>query len=635
MTDQELERRLAQALDHAAPNDLSDILSRCGPGKGTVTEMEEIRTTKKNHWRPLIAAVLALVILGGGGAGFFYQQANAVASVVSLDVNPSIELKVSKSEKVLACTPMNDDARTVLADMGNGADLKGTKLDVAVNAIVGSLLRNGYLDSISSAILISVEDDDQSRAARLQEELAAAVDSILVGANNTSSVYTQYMTTDQMPAVQTLQNTRNLSAGVANLVQRVLEMRGTPDDAEAEAALSELSVEELMDLLQTGETRIPIGMNAAALAAEEYAGTLAVNSVTNDVDPELEDVTPHYEVELHTSFGEFEYLVDAFTGEVFQGQKDILTSANPGTGAGTGTGTDTQSGTGTQTPAVGQPSGSDSTTVPDSQTGIAQDPSTGSTPAQNPSTGTDIGVEAAKAAALQNSGIASADATFIKAKLDYDNGRAEYDVEFTAGDWKYEYEIDASTGSILKSEKEPLPQTPNTGITGGTGSVGTGGNTGTAAGIGEDAALQTALQDFNNRWPELSGQDLTRQSCKYDRDDNHYEVEFWCNGEDFDCEIDAASGQILSWDTDYRTPTTGGAESGDIGVEGARQAALAHAGLTADQVTGLKVERDQDHHHGQSILEYEVEFRANGYEYEYKIDGATGAVLEHDMEHDD
>ena len=82
----------------------------------------------------------------------FYQQAHAVASVVSLDVNPSIELKVSKSEKVLVCTPLNEDAKAILADMGDGADLKGAKLDVAVNAIVGSLVRNGYLDSISSAL---------------------------------------------------------------------------------------------------------------------------------------------------------------------------------------------------------------------------------------------------------------------------------------------------------------------------------------------------------------------------------------------------------------------------------------------------------------------------------------------------
>ena len=53
---------------------------------------------------------------------------------------------------------------------------QGAKLDVAVNAIVGSLVRNGYLDSISSAIMISVEDKDTARAEKLQRELTSAVD---------------------------------------------------------------------------------------------------------------------------------------------------------------------------------------------------------------------------------------------------------------------------------------------------------------------------------------------------------------------------------------------------------------------------------------------------------------------------
>lgn len=99
----------------------------------------ETKKTTKRRWTSLIAACLAVMLLGGG---LFYQRANAVASVVSLDVNPSIELKVNRSEKVLVCTPLNEDAKAILADMSNGADLKGAKLDVAVNAIVGSLVRN-------------------------------------------------------------------------------------------------------------------------------------------------------------------------------------------------------------------------------------------------------------------------------------------------------------------------------------------------------------------------------------------------------------------------------------------------------------------------------------------------------------
>ena len=129
---------------------------------------------KKNQrmkkWMQAMAACLAVLLLGGG---VLVQQAHAVTSVVSLDVNPSIELRVNSREKVVSCQALNDEAAAVLADMDGGRDLKGVKADVAVNAIVGSLVRCGYLDTLSSAILISVEDKDQARAQRLQQELTS------------------------------------------------------------------------------------------------------------------------------------------------------------------------------------------------------------------------------------------------------------------------------------------------------------------------------------------------------------------------------------------------------------------------------------------------------------------------------
>lgn len=192
MTNEKLEQCLAQALEKTAPHDVDGVLSRCEKRKGTEIPMKTKPHSLKK-WMAM-AACLALLLLCGGG--LFLRQANAVASVVSIDVNPSIELRVNQNEKVLACVPMNDDAHAILADMGDGEDLKGAKLDVAVNAIVGSLVRNGYLESISSAIMISVEDRDQSRAHRLQQNLSAAVDGILRDSASQASVLTQTVTQD-------------------------------------------------------------------------------------------------------------------------------------------------------------------------------------------------------------------------------------------------------------------------------------------------------------------------------------------------------------------------------------------------------------------------------------------------------
>lgn len=56
--------------------------------------------------------------------------------------------------------------------------------------------------------------------------------------------------------------------------------------------------------------------------------------------------------------------------------------------------------------------------------------------------------------------------------------------------------------------------------------------------------------------------------------------------------------------------------------------ALEHAGFTADQVTGLRVNYEID----DGIPEYEVEFRVERMEYDYTIHAETGEILSYDMD---
>ena len=413
MTNEKMEQRLAAALEKTAPNDASGVLSRCEERKGTVIPMTTKKTTKR-RWTSLIAACLAVMLLGGG---LFYQRANAVASVVSLDVNPSIELKVNRSEKVLVCTPLNEDAKAILADMSNGADLKGAKLDVAVNAIVGSLVRNGYLDSISSAIMISVEDKDTARAEKLQRELTSTVDGVLQTSEAKAAVLTQTLTQDAGREQQAREN--NISTGKAALVNHVLAL----NSALKFDALAKLSVEELKDLAEAGAPAMPIGMDAARTAAEEYAGTTAVDSVTAEVDSELDEFPAHYEVELHTAWGEFEYLVDAYTGKVISGQKDLPSTVS-----------------------------ARNDTVKPSQP--VSPPAQSSQPAQPSGTAQDIGYAKAKSIALNHAGVSENEAYDMDIELDDEDGILVYEVEFKSGNMEYDYEINAATGAILKHESE-------------------------------------------------------------------------------------------------------------------------------------------------------------------------------------
>lgn len=120
-----------------------------------------------------------------------------------------------------------------------------------------------------------------------------------------------------------------------------------------------------------------------------------------------------------------------------------------------------------------------------------------------------------------------------------------------------------------------------------------------------------------------------------------YEVEFESAEYDYDYSIEAKKGEVLyshkEVDEDYVAPvqreTKEESEKNnvDIGKEKAKSIALANAGFSESQVTRLHVERDLD----DGRIEYNVEFDANGKEYDYEISGADGKILDYDVEVED
>ena len=55
----------------------------------------------------------------------------------------------------------------------------------------------------------------------------------------------------------------------------------------------------------------------------------------------------------------------------------------------------------------------------------------------------------AKEIALAHAGLKESDVDFIRVRLDYDDRRQEYEVEFYRGNVEYDYDIDALTGEIV------------------------------------------------------------------------------------------------------------------------------------------------------------------------------------------
>lgn len=449
MTDQELEQKLRTALEHAAPDDFQGVLARISPKARTEQApipFEAAARKKKHRWAPLAAAAcLALVVAAGGGG--WYLQNNTVASVVSLDVNPSVTLNVNSKEKVLSAVPVNEDGGDILA----GMDLTGVQLDVAMNAIVGALLTQGYVDELANSILITVEDDDAGRGARLQQELTDQADAILANTSVNGAILSQTIQNSQQ--LQELSDTYGITTGKAALIQTIVD---TGNSLHTFEELVGLSINDL-NLLYTSLTTAPaepstgggtpgsgtaetapaiqssgqasdsayIGVEAAKSAAFAHAGLDASQVTMGEVDFDYEDGRMVYELEFYANGAEYEYDIDASTGAVVKSSQEggrTQTGSSAGSGGASG----------------GVPSGSGG--------GTAQTGAGGSSP--------DIGSEAALAAALNHAGVSQDQVYDLEVKREYDDGRLEYEIEFKTGGWEYEYTISAADGAILDYERD-------------------------------------------------------------------------------------------------------------------------------------------------------------------------------------
>lgn len=406
MKKRDAEQCLKNALEKTAPQDAAGVLARCGgQGSGQIVPLPRRRNVRR--FAALAAACVALIAAVGG---LIYRETTEVTSVVSLDVNPSIELSVDRRERVVSCEARNDKARDVLRDMDGGDDLAGAKLSVAVNAIVGGLLRSGYLNELSSAIMISVEDRDGTRAEKLRTELTDAVDGLLRTSGAQAAVLTQTVQKDK--TLDELAKENGISSGKAALIERIRQK----NPALAFGELAALPVSELKDLLKADAPAMPIGAARAAEIAKAGFAKLGIGAAVKcETDAELDEDPAHYEVELTNAQGtEAEYRIDAYSGKILSFVIDR-----------------------------------DDDPVPPAQTTVPA-----GTAATKPTAARDIGYAAAKAAALKHAGLTEDSIRELDMELDREDGVPVYEIEFKAGGYEYEYTIDAATGKILAQERE-------------------------------------------------------------------------------------------------------------------------------------------------------------------------------------
>lgn len=234
-----------------------------------------------------------------------------------------------------------------------------------------------------------------------------------------------------------------------------------------------------------------LGVDAAKAIALAAADITESDAVFTTAELEEKNGLSYYEIDFTVGGQEYDYDIDAISGKIIENQTKAVddTAANEATTANT-----------TNAASDGQ-----------------------------------VTLEEAKEIALNHAGLTADGVTFIKGKLERDDGREKYDIEFYTSDFKeYDYEIDPQKGEILSYDYDAEDYAPQKS------------STGNSSAITEAKAKEIAVAQVSGATVD----DIREWEADYDDGRLEYEGKIYDADTEYEFTIDGYSGSIISWETE-------------------------------------------------------------------------------------
>lgn len=392
-----MEKELQEAVQNLIPTDLFTRITAELDSKEEGAKMEKVLVSRIENKRTslglktvlqLVAACVALILVVGG---IFYYRGNLmVDSLVDLDVNPGIELLTNQKNRVLEAYATNGDGDKVLS----GMDLKNVDLQVALNAIVGSMVQQGYMTKDTKGVLVTVQNKDQKKADTLRKLVVKEMEIALSTEDMNAAVFHQVISTQNNNA-SAFARKNNISLGKAVFVLNLANKARSLDAKE----LAKMKISEIAKLVA-------------------------------DKNIDIRDI-----IEYDSDDSLWENIADAIE-DINEGDDDYIVAT-------------TQQGS-TQAVQV-QPTETQAAVQTETQAATQTQPQTQPQTQAQPQPGGRISADKAKAIAFGHAGVSAGQVRELSVEYDDDG---VYEIDFKVGNTEYDYEIGATDGSIRKADVE-------------------------------------------------------------------------------------------------------------------------------------------------------------------------------------
>ncbi len=328
MKRKDVERKIYEEFNERKPDLFQSILEQCPkmteqPVKQPVWKrIKDVIATRRFAYSfasLAIVVLLALIVVGLPG------NQPVTYSVIAIDVNPSVVLELDEDDVVINVLRNNADADVIIGDM----DLVGVDANIAVNALIGSMVANGFINEITNSVLLSIQSSDATRQQQMIDEYTETISTLLSGSAINGSVMTQAL--DFSEDAEELAEQLDISEAKAELILRITNI----DPRMLVADLAKLSINDLNLLLEAKNYNIDnvrhvgaasnLGILTADAAYQAALNALeldALDVLAYEVELEQEDGVMIYEIEIETATDEFEILITAKDGTIFEETED-------------------------------------------------------------------------------------------------------------------------------------------------------------------------------------------------------------------------------------------------------------------------------------------------------------------------
>ena len=267
----------------------------------------------------LICGAMLMVILSGCGS----NTASKTETIVTMDVNPSIQFELNQDDEVVGISAGNEDAKKILEKV----DVEDDDANKAVDKIVDSLVDEGHLSTENNTVLLSVDNDDDDKRIELEQKLGETIQSSLKENSIDGAIFSQDMDIDD--DVESLIKKYDISYGKATLIEKILDENDDNQKAYKVEDLVKLNAQELIMIYQSMERKDDDDILLGSVSTSKYITSdealavalsdagLAQNQIADlEIDYDIENGVLTYEIEFKGNGKEYEYEINASKGVI-------------------------------------------------------------------------------------------------------------------------------------------------------------------------------------------------------------------------------------------------------------------------------------------------------------------------------